>query len=92
MPTRFEQYREARDRMPLSAHSPGGFVAVTRDERGEVTVRLRPGTFSRLSEAGLAEEIRAGLAAALAEYSAKSHELLRQLIGAEEFDRLTRGN
>lgn len=80
MQSRAEKYRLARDAMPVQAESPRGYVKVTRNERGEVSVRLRPGTLRRLNERELAEEIQGGLAAALAEYQRGAAELRREIL------------
>ncbi len=78
MLTRAERYRQIVDHMPISAQSPHEYVRVSRDDKGEVTVRLKPGTLARLNDTELAEEIRGGLSAALYEYARRARELRRE--------------
>ena len=82
MQTNAEKYRDTMDHLPIAAESPRGYVTVRRNDSGEVTVSLRRGTFGRLTEAELAEEIRGGLDAALQEYARKGRELRRQFFVA----------
>jgi hypothetical protein len=77
-----EQYRYERDRLRVTGTSPRGFVSVTRDEKGEISVRLRGGTFGHLTERELADEIRDGLAATLHEYARQSRRLRERLLVA----------
>lgn len=80
MQSRAEKFRLARDSMPVHAESPRGYVTVTRNERGEVSVKLRPGTMRRLSERELAQEVQGGLAAALAEYARGAARLRDEIL------------
>jgi hypothetical protein len=86
MQTRAEKYRETLDHLPINGESPRGFVQVQRNDRGEVTVTVRRGTFAQLTEAELAREIHGGLDAALQEYARKGRELRRQFfVASAEF-------
>lgn len=82
MLTHAERYRDTMDHLPITAESPRGFVSATRDEKGEVTVRLRRGVLGRLTEQELATEIRDGLGAALTQYASRGRELRRQYLVA----------
>lgn len=86
MLTRAEQYRQAVDHMPIDAESPRGFVEVSRNDRGEVSVRLRRGALGRLDDRELSQEIQGGLAAALDEYARRARELRRHyFVASAEF-------
>jgi DNA-binding protein YbaB len=78
MPSYFEQFRAQLDASPVHGRSPRGYVAVTRDDRGEITVTIAPGTFRRLSHRQLTDEIRGALADAVNDYARTSDRLFHR--------------
>ncbi len=83
MKTVIERHDEELARTAVAATSPRGFVTVRRNERGEVTVRLRPDAFQRLTEADLAGEIEAGMQAAMSAWMEASNNILTRLTGVD---------
>ena len=83
MKTVAERHDEELARTVITATSPRGFVTVHRNERGEVSVRLRADTFQRLTETQLATEIQAGMQAAANEWMATSRNIYTRLTGVD---------
>jgi hypothetical protein len=78
-----ERHLELAERIPVRAGSPRGYVEVERAETGDISVKLRNAALRRLNHEELAKEIAGALEAALSEYSRKSHEIRRRLVGAD---------
>ncbi|WP_213450492.1 hypothetical protein [Rhizomonospora bruguierae] len=78
-----ERHVELVERLPVHATSARGYVEVDRAENGDISVKLRNQALRRLNHEELAAEISGGLEAALREYSRKSHETRRRLVGAD---------
>jgi DNA-binding protein YbaB len=82
MPSQFEQFRAELDGSPVHGRSPLGYVEVTRDEHGDITVTIEPGTFRELTHNQLTAEVRAALAAAVSDYSNTSNRLFQRWGGS----------
>ncbi len=83
MKTVAERHDEELARTVITATSPRGFVTVHRNERGEVTTRLRSDSLRRLTEEQLAAEIQAALQAAMNEWMATSRRIYTRLTGVD---------
>jgi hypothetical protein len=90
MQSAIDRHLEIAERLPVHATSPRGYVEVDRSEKGDISVKLRNGALRRLNRDELASEIAGGLEAALRDYSEKSHEARRRLVGAD-FERTVVG-
>ncbi|MGA8117203.1 MAG: hypothetical protein WCA46_26515 [Actinocatenispora sp.] len=91
MKTLLEQYNEAVDRLPVTVKSPDGWVTVSRSDTGNLSVRLRQGAATRLTERQLTAEVRGALTSAYLTYRTKCRELRRQIIGPD-VDKYARSN
>lgn len=78
MQTPLEQYRQALTHSRVRGRSPREFVEIVRDERGEISVHIEPGTFRELTHRELTDEIRDALVTALADYAATADRLYRR--------------
>jgi hypothetical protein len=74
----FERFRAALDASPVRGRSSLGHVEVRRDEHGDITVTIEPGTFRELTHRQLTEEVRGALAAAVSDYSRTSDRLFQR--------------
>jgi hypothetical protein len=78
MPSQFEQFRSELDASPVHGRSRYSYVEVNRDDRGDISVTIEPGTFRELTHQQLVDEVRGALAAAVSDYSQISDRLFRR--------------
>jgi hypothetical protein len=69
------QYHQAARAIRAHGESADGWVTVTRDSSGEISVNIRRGMLERCSPSQVAAEIRSALLAAVGDH----HEQYRQL-------------
>jgi hypothetical protein len=82
MDQRHEQADDGVDGFAVSATSANGWVTVRRDaHRGEVEVRVKPGSLRGRTEEQVAAEIRSGLLAAARAYTQRHRDELRRRYG-----------
>lgn len=80
-----DHYYEAVESIRATGSSHGETVTVAREPNGEIDVRIRPGTLSRLNDDDIAAEIRSALLAALADHRRQFIEVRTRYFGSPLF-------